>query len=191
MSSHFASLMGHLLFIWKVQVALGELHNLDRCCSSAPVHVRVVFKKNILWMNDIMNAALHFLILILRLTAYVAKVFAMASSLVQIQSSVICNAVHFLIHQTQNLDGSFREVGKIYSHGMNVREDPPDTRSGPRSDQHYVITALYPGTHRGTWVEWMPTCPWQLSASSPCRSPTYYATKTSVWVSWCQIWQPS
>lgn len=106
-------------------------------------------------MNDIMNAALHFLILILRLTAYVAKVFAMASSLVPIESRVICNAVSFLIHQTQNRDGSFREIGRIYSRGMNVRKDPPDTRS----DQHDVITALYPGTHRGTWVEKMPTCP--------------------------------
>lgn len=155
MSSHFVKVMGHLLFIWKVQVALGEVHNLDRCCSSAPVHVRVVFKKNILWMKDIMNAALHFLILILRLTAYVAKVFAMASSLVPINSRVICNAISFLIRQTQNWDGSFREVGKIYSSGMNVREDPPDTRL----DQHYVIAALYPGPHRGTWVEEMPTCP--------------------------------
>eukprot|EP00066_Takifugu_rubripes_P028718 XP_011617984.1 PREDICTED: complement C3-like isoform X1 [Takifugu rubripes] len=53
------------------------------------------------------------------LTAYVAKVFAMASSLVPIESRVICNAIGFLIHQTQNSDGSFREVGRIYSSGMN------------------------------------------------------------------------
>lgn len=155
MSSHFGNLMGHLLFFWKFQVALGEMHNLDRGCSSAPDHVKMVFKRNILWMIDIMNAALHFLISILRLTAYVAKVFAMASSLVPIESSVICNAVSFLIRKTQNLDGSFREIGRVYSPSMNVREDPPDTRS----DQHYVITASYPGTHRGTWVEKMPTCP--------------------------------
>ncbi|TNM85908.1 hypothetical protein fugu_008179 [Takifugu bimaculatus] len=53
------------------------------------------------------------------LTAYVAKVFAMASSLVPIESRVICNAVSFLIHQTQNSDGSFREVGRIYMSSMN------------------------------------------------------------------------
>lgn len=86
-----------------------------------------------------MNAALHFLISLslffLRLTAYVVKVFAMASSLVPIESGVICNAVSFLIHQTQNSDGSFREVGRVYSSVMSVRKDPPDIRS----DQSYVI----------------------------------------------------
>lgn len=145
MSSDIVTMMGRFPFLRDIQLALGETHNLDRCCSSAPVHARVVFKKNIFWMIDIMNTALHFLILILRLTAYVAKVFAMAKSLVVIDSSVICNAVSYLIHQTQNSDGSFREVGKVYSDGMNVRKDSPDTRS----DQHYAITALYPGHTQG------------------------------------------
>lgn len=65
----------------------------------------------------------HFLVFSLRLTAYVAKVFAMATNLVQIQSSVICDAVQFLISRTQNSNGSFREIGKVYSSGMNVRND--------------------------------------------------------------------
>lgn len=44
MSSLFVRLMDHLLFIWNIQVALGETYNLDRHFSSAPDHVRVVFK---------------------------------------------------------------------------------------------------------------------------------------------------
>uniref|UniRef100_UPI0037E81A37 complement C3-like n=1 Tax=Semicossyphus pulcher TaxID=241346 RepID=UPI0037E81A37 len=47
------------------------------------------------------------------LTAYVAKVFAMANNLVAVQSSVICDAVKFLILNAQQPDGMFREVGKV------------------------------------------------------------------------------
>ncbi|XP_070782562.1 complement C3-like [Enoplosus armatus] len=53
------------------------------------------------------------------LTAYVAKVFAMASHLVAVQSKVICDAVKFLTLNTQQPDGSFREVGKVY-HGEMI-----------------------------------------------------------------------
>ncbi|KAM9363627.1 complement C3-like [Symphorus nematophorus] len=53
------------------------------------------------------------------LTAYVAKVFAMASSLVAVQNSVICDAIKFLIIHTQQPDGIFREVGKVY-HGEMI-----------------------------------------------------------------------
>uniref|UniRef100_A0A3Q1IWP6 Uncharacterized protein n=1 Tax=Anabas testudineus TaxID=64144 RepID=A0A3Q1IWP6_ANATE len=47
------------------------------------------------------------------LTAYVVKVFAMANSLVAIQSEVICGAVKFLILNTQQPDGMFKEVGRV------------------------------------------------------------------------------
>uniref|UniRef100_A0A7N6F8K9 NTR domain-containing protein n=1 Tax=Anabas testudineus TaxID=64144 RepID=A0A7N6F8K9_ANATE len=47
------------------------------------------------------------------LTAYVAKVFAMANSLVAVQSEVICGAVKFLILNAQQPDGMFKEVGTI------------------------------------------------------------------------------
>ena len=57
----------------------------------------------------------------LRLTAYVTKVFAMANSLVAVQSNVICDAVRFLILNAQQPDGVFREVGRVYSGGMLVR----------------------------------------------------------------------
>ncbi|XP_031725593.1 complement C3-like [Anarrhichthys ocellatus] len=48
------------------------------------------------------------------LTAYVAKVFAMANSLVEVQSKDICDAIKYLILNTQQPDGFFREVGKLF-----------------------------------------------------------------------------
>ncbi|KAK9519701.1 hypothetical protein VZT92_022411 [Zoarces viviparus] len=48
------------------------------------------------------------------LTAYVAKVFTMANSLVAVQSKDICDAIKYLIFNTHQPDGSFREVGKLY-----------------------------------------------------------------------------
>ena len=53
-----------------------------------------------------------------RLTAYVAKVFAMANNLVAVQRDLICDAVKFLI-KTQQDDGMFREVGGII-HGEMI-----------------------------------------------------------------------
>ncbi|XP_034086505.1 complement C3-like [Gymnodraco acuticeps] len=50
------------------------------------------------------------------LTAYVAKVFAMAHNLVAVQSAHICEAITFLILNAQQPDGLFREVGKVF-HG--------------------------------------------------------------------------
>lgn len=103
----------------------------------------------------------HFFVFSLRLTAYVAKVFAMASNLVSIQSSVICDAIHFLISRTQNSDGSFREIGKVYSRGMNVCNDSTDIRSVQNAPYHndtifcYVINASYSGTCRVTCKEEM------------------------------------
>ncbi|XP_059191692.1 complement C3-like [Centropristis striata] len=49
------------------------------------------------------------------LTAYVAKVFSMAYSLVVVQGKDICDAVKFLILKSQQSDGMFREV-KAVSH---------------------------------------------------------------------------
>ncbi|XP_028998623.1 complement C3-like isoform X2 [Betta splendens] len=47
------------------------------------------------------------------LTAYVVKVFSMANSLVSVPTNVICEAVKFLILNTQQSDGQFREVWRI------------------------------------------------------------------------------
>ncbi|XP_037619826.1 complement C3-like [Sebastes umbrosus] len=53
------------------------------------------------------------------LTAYVAKVFAMANSLVDVQSKDICDAVKYLILNAQQPEGLFREVGTV-SHGEMI-----------------------------------------------------------------------
>lgn len=56
-----------------------------------------------------------------RLTAYVAKVFAMANNLVAVPDNMICGAVKFLILHTQQPDGTFKEVGTMYHGEMMVR----------------------------------------------------------------------
>ncbi|KAM9314813.1 complement C3-like [Pholidichthys leucotaenia] len=48
------------------------------------------------------------------LTAYVVKVFAMANNLIAVESEVICDAIKFLIVNTQEPPGFFREVGSVY-----------------------------------------------------------------------------
>ncbi|XP_062283436.1 LOW QUALITY PROTEIN: complement C3-like [Scomber scombrus] len=53
------------------------------------------------------------------LTAYVAKVFAIAYNLVAVEKSVICDAVRFLILNAQIPDGHFKEVGSII-HGEMI-----------------------------------------------------------------------
>ncbi|XP_041838070.1 complement C3-like [Melanotaenia boesemani] len=52
------------------------------------------------------------------LTAYVAKVFAMSYKLVVIDSNVICGAIKFLILNTQQPDGVFKEIGRVYEKHM-------------------------------------------------------------------------
>ncbi|XP_053199940.1 complement C3-like [Scomber japonicus] len=56
------------------------------------------------------------------LTAYVAKVFAIAQSLVDIETNEICGAVKFLILHAQLPDGMFREVGRV-SQGQMTAAD--------------------------------------------------------------------
>ncbi|XP_044201965.1 complement C3-like [Thunnus albacares] len=53
------------------------------------------------------------------LTAYVAKVFAMANGLVAVEKDKICDAVKFLILNAQQPDGLFREIGKVI-HGEMI-----------------------------------------------------------------------
>ncbi|KAH1176304.1 hypothetical protein KIL84_021038, partial [Mauremys mutica] len=52
------------------------------------------------------------------LTAYVAKVFSLASKLVPIQSEVICGAVKWLILEKQKPDGIFQENAPVMSKSM-------------------------------------------------------------------------
>ncbi|XP_033988377.1 complement C3-like [Trematomus bernacchii] len=54
------------------------------------------------------------------LTAYVAKVFAMANNLVAVDRAHICEAITFLIRKAQQPDGSFIEVDAVSSGLMMV-----------------------------------------------------------------------
>lgn len=55
-----------------------------------------------------------------RLTAYVAKVFAMASNLITIEEQVLCNAVKWLILNAQMPDGTFKESAPVVHAEMVV-----------------------------------------------------------------------
>lgn len=56
-----------------------------------------------------------------RLTAYVTKVFAMASNYISIPSEVLCGAIKFLILSAQQPNGRFIEVGYAMSGTVTVR----------------------------------------------------------------------
>lgn len=70
----------------------------------------------------------------LRLTAYVAKVFAMAKKLVLIENQVICGAVKWLILEKQKPDGVFQEDAPVI-HGEMVVRVSFDTN--PLHTNHY------------------------------------------------------
>uniref|UniRef100_A0A672FFB5 Complement C3-like n=1 Tax=Salarias fasciatus TaxID=181472 RepID=A0A672FFB5_SALFA len=53
------------------------------------------------------------------LTAYVAKVFAMAHGLVAVQEEYICDAIKYLILNAQQPDGMFQEIGTVF-HGEMI-----------------------------------------------------------------------
>ncbi|KAM6939508.1 complement C3-like [Xenentodon cancila] len=52
------------------------------------------------------------------LTAYVTKVFSMVYNQILVQQNVICDAVKFLILNTQQPDGTFMEIGSVYDKSM-------------------------------------------------------------------------
>ncbi|XP_056426218.1 complement C3-like isoform X2 [Hyla sarda] len=52
------------------------------------------------------------------LTAYVVKVFSLASSLIDVDKNLICNSVKWLILNKQNPDGEFREDAHVYHQEM-------------------------------------------------------------------------
>lgn len=57
---------------------------------------------------------------ILRLTAYVAKVFAMAINMVDIKPEVVCGAIKWLILEKQKPDGLFQEDAPVIHKEMVV-----------------------------------------------------------------------
>uniref|UniRef100_A0A673G901 Complement component c3a, duplicate 4 n=1 Tax=Sinocyclocheilus rhinocerous TaxID=307959 RepID=A0A673G901_9TELE len=76
------------------------------------------------------------------LTAYVAKVFAMASNIVNIDQNVICSALKWLILNKQLPDGVFREDAPVITGGMtgNVRGE-----NSQASMTAFVLIALQEG----------------------------------------------
>ncbi|TDH11164.1 hypothetical protein EPR50_G00057830 [Perca flavescens] len=71
------------------------------------------------------------------LTAYVAKVFAMADNLVVVKREHICEAIKFLILNAQQPDGLFREVGWVY-HGQMTG----DVRDSDASMTAFCLIAM-------------------------------------------------
>lgn len=70
-------------------------------------------------MRRILNALTKLCSDLFRLTAYVAKVFAMANNLVAVPDNMICDAVKFLSMKAQQPEGYFIEVGRVY-HGEMI-----------------------------------------------------------------------
>ncbi|MCJ8748175.1 hypothetical protein PDJAM_G00162320 [Pangasius djambal] len=78
------------------------------------------------------------------LTAYVAKVFALASDLISIDENVLCSALKWLILNAQMPDGTFRENAPVYHAEMvgDVRGKDADA-----SLTAFVLIALQEGNH--------------------------------------------
>ncbi|KAI5089750.1 complement C3-H1-like precursor [Silurus meridionalis] len=78
------------------------------------------------------------------LTAYVAKVFAMASDLISIQEDVLCSAIKWLILNVQMPDGTFIEKAPVVHSEMvgDVRGKDSDA-----SLTAFVLIALQEGNH--------------------------------------------
>ncbi len=55
------------------------------------------------------------------MTAYVAKVFAMANNFVIIEENVLCSALKWLVLNKQQPDGSFKEDTAVIHGEMVVR----------------------------------------------------------------------
>lgn len=55
-----------------------------------------------------------------RLTAYVGKVFALASDIISVEENVLCSALKWLILNSQMPDGTFKESAPVYHAEMVV-----------------------------------------------------------------------
>ncbi|XP_055060092.2 complement C3 isoform X1 [Misgurnus anguillicaudatus] len=76
------------------------------------------------------------------LTAYVAKVFAMANDLIEIQENVICSALRWLITK-QQADGTFTETGPIYQSEMTGNVQGRDSDASLTA---FVLIAMQEGS---------------------------------------------
>ena len=71
-----------------------------------------------------------------RLTAFVVKVFALASNLIAIDSQVLCGAVKWLILEKQKPDGVFQEDGPVIHQEMIVRGRDSGQAGGRGAPEH-------------------------------------------------------
>uniref|UniRef100_A0A671QBH5 Complement component c3a, duplicate 4 n=1 Tax=Sinocyclocheilus anshuiensis TaxID=1608454 RepID=A0A671QBH5_9TELE len=76
------------------------------------------------------------------LTAYVAKVFAMASNIVNIDQNVICSALKWLILNKQLPDGVFREDAPVITGGMTGNVGGENSQASMTA---FVLIALQEG----------------------------------------------
>ncbi|XP_061077546.1 complement C3-like [Conger conger] len=78
------------------------------------------------------------------LTAYVAKVFGMAYNLITIQEDVLCSALKWLVLNSQQPDGIFKEVGQVYSAGLVGGVRGKDSEASMTA---FVLIALQEAPH--------------------------------------------
>ncbi|XP_069623415.1 complement C3-like [Ranitomeya imitator] len=80
------------------------------------------------------------------LTAYVVKMFSLASSLVDVEKNLICDSVKWLILNKQNPDGEFREDAHVYHQEMvgGIKKGATELDSSLTS---FVLVALLESSH--------------------------------------------
>ncbi|KAF5898396.1 complement C3-like, partial [Clarias magur] len=78
------------------------------------------------------------------LTAYVAKVFALASDIISVDENVLCSAHRWLILNAQLKDGTFKENAPVY-HGEMVGD--VQGKDANASLTAFVLIALQEGNH--------------------------------------------
>uniref|UniRef100_A0A3B3Y5T1 NTR domain-containing protein n=1 Tax=Poecilia mexicana TaxID=48701 RepID=A0A3B3Y5T1_9TELE len=82
-------------------------------------HIKIGYKKEFAYRNNDGGFALFpYFSSGTWLTAYVAKVFAIAHGLVEVDKNVICGAIQFLILKSKNSAGMFKEDGYMYHFEM-------------------------------------------------------------------------
>ncbi|KAG5854132.1 hypothetical protein ANANG_G00034310 [Anguilla anguilla] len=78
------------------------------------------------------------------LTAYVAKIFGLAYNLIFIEEDVLCSALKWLVLNSQQPDGIFKEVGQVY-HGEMVGD--VKGKDSDASMTAFVLIAMQEARH--------------------------------------------
>uniref|UniRef100_A0AAR2KMV9 Anaphylatoxin-like domain-containing protein n=1 Tax=Pygocentrus nattereri TaxID=42514 RepID=A0AAR2KMV9_PYGNA len=78
------------------------------------------------------------------LTAYVAKVFAMASGLITIEENVLCSAIKWLVLKTQMPDGTFKESAPV----IHTEMGDVQGKDADASLTAFILIAMQEGSER-------------------------------------------